>query len=130
MYRAAILLAGLTLAISPAAAETVERTVKANAVSAIGGFFGYESHTCYSSIIPDVKVKQAPTNGSLRIVPYEQTLGKDSRCPGKKVRGLAYVYTPKKGFTGSDEVVLDVPWSSNDVNIPTIWTYTYRIKVQ
>ncbi|WP_243372203.1 hypothetical protein [Microvirga solisilvae] len=130
MYRAALLLAGLTLAASPAMAETVERAVKANATSAIGGFFGYEVNTCYSSIIPDVKVKQAPANGSFRIVPFEQTLGKDTSCAGKKVRGLAYVYTPKKGFTGSDEVVLDVPWSGNDHSLPTVYTNTYRIKVQ
>jgi hypothetical protein len=130
MYRAAFLLAGLTFLAAPAAAETLDRTVKANAPSAIGGFFGYEVDTCYQSVIPDVKVKQAPANGTFQIVPYEHTVREGSRCAGRKVRGLAYVYTPKKGFTGSDEVVLDVPWSSNDLNAPTLWTYTYRIKIQ
>lgn len=130
MYRAAYLLLGLGFAASPAAAETIERTVKANAASAIGGFFGYEVNTCYTSVVPDVKVKQAPTNGTFRIMPYERTLGKDTNCAGKKVRGLVYVYTPKKGFTGADVVELDVPWSSNDHNMPMIYTSTYRINVQ
>nr|AIA15524.1 Unknown Function [uncultured bacterium] len=130
MYRTALVLAGLTLLALPASAETIERTVKANAPSAVGGFFGYELNTCYASVIPDVKVRQAPANGSFRIVPHEQTLGKDTRCAGKKIRGLAFVYTPKKGFKGTDEVVLDVPWSSNDLNAPTIYTKTYLINVQ
>jgi hypothetical protein len=130
MYRAFAVLAGLILVAGSASAQTVDRTVKANASTAIGGFFGYEVDTCYPSDIPDVKVKQAPANGTLRIMPHETTLGKDSRCAGKKVRGLAYVYTPKKGFKGSDEVALDLPWSSNDISIPTIRTYTYRITVQ
>lgn len=130
MRLALYFVAGLTLIATPTSAETIERTVKANAMSPIGGFFGYEVHTCYSSVVPDIKVKQAPANGQFQLVPFERTLGKDTNCAGKKVRGLAYVYTPKKGFTGADEVVLDIPWSSNDVNIPTIYTNTYRITVQ
>ncbi|WP_457093763.1 hypothetical protein [Microvirga sp. P5_D2] len=130
MYRALTVLAGLTLFTAAASAQTADRTVKANSTTAIGGFFGYEVDTCYTSVIPDVKVKQAPANGDFKIVPYEQTLGKDTNCPGTKVRGLAYVYTPKKGFKGSDEVAVNVPWSGNDLSIPTLRTYTFRITVQ
>jgi hypothetical protein len=115
---------------APAAAETFDRTVKANARTAIGGFFGYEMETCYPSNIPDAKVRHAPANGQIAIVPHEQVLGADSRCPGRKVRGLAYIYTPKKGFKGLDEVAIDVPWSSTDSGADTLWTYTYRIRVE
>ena len=69
MRRVAIVLTGLALLAGPASAETVERTVKANARSAIGGFFGYEVDTCYPSDIPDVKVRQAPGNGTIQIIP-------------------------------------------------------------
>jgi hypothetical protein len=127
---AIVVAAGLSLLAGYASAETLERTVKANAVSAIGGFLGYEVDTCYPSVIPDVKVRQAPVNGSIQIRPHEQALGKDTRCPGTKVRGLAYVYTPKKGFKGTDEVVIDIPWSSTDSGMATIMTYTYRIRVE
>jgi hypothetical protein len=130
MYRAAAVLAGLACLAGSASAETLERTVKANAATPIGGFLGYEVDTCYPSVIPNVKVRQAPANGSIQIVPHQQALGKDSRCPGKTVRGLAFVYTPKKGFKGADELSLDVPWSSTDSGPETIRTYTFRVKVE
>ncbi|MBZ6076230.1 hypothetical protein [Microvirga puerhi] len=130
MRQISLALAGLMLMTAPLAAETVERTVKANSRAAIGGFLSYEVDTCYSAEIPDVTVRQAPANGSFQVVPHEQELGKDSRCPGKRVRGLAYVYTPKKGFKGLDEIVLDVPWRSNDLNPQSVLTYTYRIRVE
>lgn len=122
--------AGLALMVGSVSAETLDRTVKANMRTPIGGFLGYEVDTCYPSVIPDVKVQSAPSNGSIDIQPYEGTLGKDTRCPGKKVRGLAYVYTPKKGFKGVDELTLGVPWSRSDTGMATVMGYTYRIKVE
>ena len=71
--------------------------------------------TCYRSVIPDVKVRQAPSNGNIEIIPAPAgTRHRDNRCSGRKVRGLAYVYTPKKGFKGMDEFSIDVPWASTD----------------
>ncbi|MBM6582596.1 hypothetical protein ILT44_20530 [Microvirga sp. BT689] len=130
MERAMAAAAGLLVLAGSASAETRERTIKANTVAAVGGFLGYEVDTCYPAEIPDVKIRQAPANGSLRIVPHEEVLGKDSRCPGTKVRGLAYVYTPKKGFRGTDEATVDVPWNSTDSGRATILSYTYRIRVE
>ena len=130
MYRIIAAATGLSLLMGSASAETIERIVKANTVSAIGGFLGYEVDTCYPSNIPDVKVRQAPANGTIQIRPHEQALGKESRCPGTKVRGLAYVYTPKKGFKGTDEIVLDIPWIWNEVSPQSLITYTYRIRVE
>ena len=130
MFRVIAIAAGLALLAGSASAETIERTVKANTVSAIGGFLGYEVNTCYPSVVPDVKVRQAPANGTIQIRPHEQALGKNTQCPGRKVRGLAYVYTPKKGFKGTDEVVLDIPWSWNDLGQQTLMTYTYKIRVE
>lgn len=130
MYRAAAVFTGLILLAGPASAETVERTVKANTITAVGGFLSYEVNTCYPAEIPNVKIRQEPGNGTVRIVPHEQALGKDSRCPGTKVRGLAYVYTPKKGFKGDDEFTLDVPWRSTDSGPGNTLSYTYRIHVE
>jgi hypothetical protein len=130
MYRIIVAAVGLALLTGPASAETIERTVKANTISALGGFLGYEVNTCYPSVIPDVKVRQAPANGTIQIRPHEQALGKDSNCPGTKVRGLAFVYAPNKGFKGVDEVILDIPWSSNDLGLPSLMTKTYRIRVE
>ena len=130
MNRVIAVAAGLVLLAGSASAETVERTVKANTVSAIGGFLGYEVDTCYPSAIPDVKVRQRPANGTVDVRPYETELSKETRCPGRKVRGLVYVYTPKKGFKGSDEFALDIPWVSTEVRMPAIYTHTYRITVE
>ncbi len=55
MRRAGLLLAGLVLWARSPAAETMDRTVKANTRSAIGGFLGYEVDTCYPSAIPAVE---------------------------------------------------------------------------
>ncbi|QRM28375.1 hypothetical protein [Microvirga sp. VF16] len=57
MSRIVAAAAGLTLLMSSASAETIERTVKANTITAIGGFLAYEMNTCYPSNIPDVKVR-------------------------------------------------------------------------
>ncbi len=130
MHRAALVLTGLTCLAGSASGETLERTVKANSATPIGGFLGYEVDTCYQSVIPNVKVRQTPANGSIQIVPHQQALGKDTRCPGTTVRGLAFVYTPKKGFKGTDEVALDVSWSSTDSGPEIIRTYTFRVKVE
>jgi hypothetical protein len=124
-----IALTAIVLA-SPLAAETMDRTVKANSRTAIGGFLGYEVDTCYPSAIPDVKVRQSPGNGTIQVVPHREALGKGSRCPGTVVQGLAYVYTPRKGFKGVDEVTIDVPWQSTDSGPELIRTYTYRIRVE
>jgi hypothetical protein len=100
MYRIIVAAAGLALLTGSASAETIERTVKASTISALGGSLGYEVNTCYPSVIPDVKIRQAPANGTIQIRPHEQALGKDSHCPGTKVRGLAFVHAPNKGFKG------------------------------
>lgn len=130
MRRISLLLIAGALLAAPAAAETMERTVKANVRTAIGGFIGYDADTCRPSVIPVVKVRRGPSNGSIAIVPHEQALGKGNRCSGSMLRGLAYIYTPNKGFKGTDEVSLDVPWASNDVHPETLFTYTYRIRVE
>jgi len=121
---------GIAILAGAANADTVERTVKANSSTAVGGFFGYEVNTCYPSAIPDVKIHQQAGNGNVEIRPHQAKLDKDSQCPGLAVRGLAYVYTPKKGFKGADEFSVDVPWSTNDHSLPSVYTHTYRINVQ
>jgi hypothetical protein len=130
MLRVFSALTAIFLVSLPCAAETRDRTVKANTRTAIGGFLGYEVDTCYPSMIPVVKVRQAPSNGSIDIIPHQEALTAKDQCPGLKVRGLAYIYTPKKGFKGSDELSIDVPWRSTDSGPETLMTYTFRIRVE
>jgi hypothetical protein len=120
----------LFLVPSAASAETIERSVKANTRTAIAGFFSYELNTCYRRPIPDVIIRQPPSNGSFEIQVHETTLGKDTTCPGMQVRGPVYIYTPKKGFKGVDEVTVNVPWSSADTGVERLVSFTYRITVE
>jgi hypothetical protein len=129
MRRLALSLTGLLLLATSAAAETQDKVVKANTRSAIGGFFSYGVGTCLAGVIPNAKIRKQGANGTIEIHPHEQVLGKDTQCPGAKVRGLVFVYTPAKGFKGADEVAIDLPWAGNDSGQPTILTYTYRIRV-
>ena len=46
------------------------------------------------------------------------------------MRGLVFVYTPSKGFKGTDEFAIDLPWAGNDSAQPTILTDTFRISVE
>src|SRR4051794_13236141 len=121
---------GIVLVAGAANADTFDRTVKANTATAVGGFYGYETNTCYPSAIPDAKIHQPASNGNVEIRSHQGKLDKDSRCPGLMVRGLAYVYTPKKGFKGLDEFSVDVPWATNTQSLPSVYTHTYRINVQ
>ncbi|MBM6592637.1 hypothetical protein [Microvirga pudoricolor] len=130
MYRIALALAALAILPGPALAETASKTVKAGGRSIIGSFFSYRVNTCQADAVPAAKVRRQGASGRVEIVPIEHTLGKDTPCPGTKVRGLLYAYTPARGFTGADEVAIDVPWAGNDSGMPTVLTYTYRITVQ
>jgi len=130
MLRAAFLSAALLALAGSARAETMERTVKANTATPIGGFAGYHTGTCYAAGIPEAKIRQAPANGTVQILRREGTLPKSTQCPGAKVTGLTYVYMPRRGFRGTDEVTIDVPWSSVDGGHETLWSYTYRIRVE
>jgi hypothetical protein len=113
-----------------ATAETLDRKVKANAPAAVGGFFAYEMDTCYRRPIPDVKMRRAPANGTVSIQLHETTLGKDTTCPGHRVKGPIYVYMPRKGFKGVDEFTVDVPFARSDTGVETLLSYTYRITVE
>lgn len=131
MFRAAaVAFTGLAVLTGSAFADTYDRKVKANTASPIGGFAGYEEETCRPSVIPVVKVRQSPANGTLKIEPYTGPIGSKIRCGSSPLRGLVYIYTPKKGFKGTDEVVIDVPWATNDSAPPVDFTYTYRITVE
>lgn len=126
----AVIVAGLTCLAASASAETYDRKVKPNAASPIGGFFGYEEGSCRPSVIPVARVRQAPTNGTLKIEEQILPPGTGYPCGSSKLRGLVYIYTPKKGFKGTDEVVIDVPWQTNESAPPIDFTYTYRITVE
>lgn len=120
----------LALSTAMAAAETESVEVKANKTSAIGSFASYSSATCGHGTIPDVTIRTQPANGRIEIKQEQWRISKGP-CEGSPVRGLAYYYTPKRGFKGADKVSIDVPWSPYvDGGPSTMQTYTFEITVQ
>jgi hypothetical protein len=130
--RAALLPAFLVLlaGFSSASADTFDKSVKANSRTAVGAFFTYSEGTCQASVVPDVTVRTKPANGTVAIEVKDVTMKPDSSCPGARMRGPVFIYTPAKGFRGSDQFEIDIPFARTDVRPPTVYTHTYRIKVE
>jgi hypothetical protein len=118
------------LAAAPAAAETFDKAVKANTRTAVGAFVTYWEGMCQSAGVVEPTVRTKPANGTLTVEVREITLNDKTRCPGAKARGPIFIYTPAKGFRGTDLFEVDIPWSRNEVRGPTIYTHTYRITVE
>jgi hypothetical protein len=129
-FRYAFLVAGVVVLAAPASAETIERTVKANQRSPVGGLFTYEVGTCRASAIPNVTVRDQPRNGTVAIHPVTATLPPETNCGGQKVSGPALIYTPNKGFKGADQFTIDFPFATNEARSPTGMSRTYRINVE
>ncbi|MHB2169634.1 hypothetical protein [Alsobacter sp. R-9] len=128
-FRIFPLVAAVSVSASPALAETVAKTVPANRPSVVGSFGGYVVSTCLSVGLPDARPREKPVNGDLRI---EVQRGKASqgRCQGTEQQFLVFVYTPKKGFKGSDRLSVDIPWQPYEHAPMNALTYTYEITVQ
>ena len=63
---------------------------------------------CSSGPMPEIRVSGAPKNGSLITKVGKIKTPAKYRCPGKEAAVQAVFYQSKDGFTGSDEVTVDV----------------------
>jgi hypothetical protein len=123
-------LVGGLLFIGSAEAETLERTVKANMRTPLGGFSIYNIGTCYAGPVVDGTIEQQAVNGTIELQVTDWTIPKGQQCEGAKVRGAVIVYTPKKGFKGADEGVVSFPFSPSDGPAQGLNSYKFRIKVE
>ncbi|HEX5213077.1 MAG TPA: hypothetical protein VFW22_15235 [Pseudolabrys sp.] len=85
---------------------------------------------CSSGPVPDLRISTAPKNGELRMeeitVPVDRA--KDNSrfgCNGKPVKAVGVYYKSKAGYTGPDNVVIDV-----DFKTGTVSRYNYKITVR
>ncbi|MDQ1186836.1 hypothetical protein [Agrobacterium larrymoorei] len=64
---------------------------------------------CSARVIPELRILQAPQHGTVDIV-HEKIDGRFhgtyAKCTGKDVQGTSAYYTSKKGFIGSDKVIV------------------------
>jgi hypothetical protein len=116
--------------VGPASAETIQRTVKANAKTTVGGIFIFNTTTCSGSVIPDAKVGEQPRNGSVVVQVQTTTLGKQGECAGHKVTGPVFVYTPNRGFTGTDSFTIEYPFARAESRPATLMSRTYQLRVE
>lgn len=109
-------------------AETVTKTVPSNKSSVIGSFGGFERETCRSIGLPDAVIRQRPAHGELHI---EHQRGKSSSplCAGTEQQFLVFVYSPRKGFKGSDVMSIDIPWRNHDHAPMSFLTYGFALTV-
>ena len=112
-----------------ASAETIERSVKANARTPVGGIFVYWVQACTQGAIPDPRISDAPKNGTVEIEMRQVRLTKETNCTGN-VKGPVFVYAPKKGFKGKDEFTVEYPYARSESSPPILMNKTYRLTVE
>lgn len=85
---------------------------------------------CTSGPLADLRISTAPQNGELRMeeitVPIDRPKN-NSRfdCNGKPVKAVGVFYKSKAGYTGSDNVVIDVDFKTGVVS-----RFNYKITVR
>jgi hypothetical protein len=80
----------------------------------------YVNADCSSGPIPDVRIVAQPGNGELRTeqIRYIVDRGKDdsrNHCNGKEVDALGLFYKSRDGFTGQDQIAVDVDYRNGRV---------------
>ena len=75
---------------------------------------------CTSGPMPEIRVSGAPKNGSLITKVGKLKTPAKYRCPGKEAAVQALFYQSKDGYTGTDEVTVDVKDSDGNVQTQNI----------
>jgi hypothetical protein len=80
----------------------------------------YVNNDCTSGVRPDVHVVTQPANGTVRLEPVPVTVDRAasdplSKCNGKKVDGMAVLYTSKFAYVGLDKLVLETDFRTGTI---------------
>jgi hypothetical protein len=85
---------------------------------------------CSSGAVPDLRIATPPANGELRqeeiTMPIDRP--KDNNraiCNGKPVKAMGVFYKSKAGYTGADNVVIDIDFKTGVVR-----RFNYKITVR
>jgi hypothetical protein len=90
----------------------------------------YVNADCTSGPLPLLRIVTAPQNGDQRMeeitIPVDRKSDdRRASCNGKPVQAIGVFYKSKDGFTGKDNVVIDV-----DFKAGTVRRFNYRISVR
>ncbi|SFG90661.1 4-aminobutyrate aminotransferase [Methylobacterium gossipiicola] len=75
---------------------------------------------CSAGPMPEIRVSGAPKNGSLITKAGKIKTPASYRCPNKEASVQAIFYQSKDGFTGADEVTVDVKDADGNVQTQNI----------
>ena len=76
---------------------------------------------CTAGQLPDVRVINAPQNGSLRFEKSTITINVPAgapraKCNGKEIEAIGVVYKSNDGFTGTDRIVMKADFHNGNVS--------------
>ncbi|MCJ2132054.1 4-aminobutyrate aminotransferase [Methylobacterium sp. E-045] len=127
MYAAksnAFLAAGLFLAIASApvlAQDTATRTETAAPGKSVRILIASNlKDDCKPGSMPEIRISTSPKNGSLITKTGSVTTPASHKCPNKKTAATGVFYQSKDGFTGTDEVVVEVKKADGKTMTQTI----------
>jgi hypothetical protein len=115
-------LAGLMMLVAPSASFAQEYKM----ATVFSGnelrlyLLNYVNGDCTSGVRPDVHVVSQPANGTVRVEPVPVTVDRAAsdplaKCNGKKVDGVAVLYTSKFAYVGFDKLVLETDFHTGNI---------------
>ncbi len=127
--RILVILAAFALSTATAQAQYLNR-VAASGKQIKLGFFGSANPDCSSAGDPTVRVTQTPEHGRVstpaaRDFPTFSQSNVRSVCNTRRLPGRVAWYTSQRGFVGTDQVVLEVFYTSGVMR-----RYHYAIEVR
>ncbi len=129
IYRSGATLLAATLTVGANAADyhTYEKAVFSDRTLEIGPYVQVNID-CSSKGRAEIRALSGPSSGSIRVIQKTfatKFVGDFEHCTGRRVPGSFVIYRPNVGFTGSDELRLDVVSPSGSELIET-----YKITVK
>lgn len=126
----AALLAFAALPCLGASGETFNIRAKSGAATVIGGTVAMSRDDCLAMAVSPTRVARPPAHGKVDIRAVQGRLP-SGLCVGAIARGLQFVYTPAKGYRGTDEVTIEYEWTPYvDAASRSVRTNLYRITVE
>ncbi len=103
-----LLLNAFVMSSAPADAETINSVAKRNRSTPVHAFFRYNKAMCDSASNAMATIRRQPKHGKARVKGIRRKLPKTSKiCPGVILTGPVVCYTPNRGYTGADDLVVD-----------------------
>lgn len=121
MFKKSVIAALIAMSVSTVAiAETLRGNLPANRSTRVYAFTVADPSTCASPGKPKVTVSKAPQHGRLTFDWGFMPAGKTFKnCANGQMRAMGVVYTPNKGYRGSDSFAVTY-------SMPSMAGYRYQ----